>query len=234
MPSTPALKGGPESVGTRHWYPKVIDWSSKYPKEVFVQGSLTTKAVALTFDDGPDDVWTPKIASVLRQYNVKATFMCVGRRVQANPLVLQNLVKAGHEIGNHTWNHPNLTKIPIADVKTQIQETGDEIKRVTGVTPTLFRPPYGALNDAVIQEVQALGYKIVYWNVDSLDWDKLTGPQTAANVLSHTRPGSIILMHSAGGRGESLADTVEAIPYIVDSLREEGYTFLTVSKLLDL
>ncbi|MBX5437509.1 MAG: polysaccharide deacetylase family protein [Alicyclobacillaceae bacterium] len=229
---TSPLSGGPERVSERHSHTQHVDWHSLYPREVILRGPADRKRVALTFDDGPDQVWTPQILRILAQYAVKATFMCVGRRVQEHPQVLQWLVREGHEVGNHTFSHPNLTKIPLVEVRNQIVQTENEIHRVSGVRPRFFRPPYGALSDEVIREVRALGDIIIFWDVDSLDWARLTAVQVATNVLAHTAPGTIILMHSAGGNGESLANTVQALPYIIQTLREQGYTFTTVSDLL--
>jgi peptidoglycan/xylan/chitin deacetylase (PgdA/CDA1 family) len=224
---------GPERAEERHPHLVHVDWASRFPNEVILEGP-PRKEVALTFDDGPDDIWTPRVLDVLRRYGVPATFMCVGRRVQQYPQILQRLVREGHVVGNHSWNHPNLTKIPLAEARLQITRTTDEINRVAGVRPRLVRPPYGALNEELIREMIRLNYKIILWNVDSLDWAKLTAPQVAANILAHTRPGSIVLQHSAGGVGENLEDTVQAIPYVVETLRAGGYTFVTIPRLLNM
>lgn len=233
MRQLPPFKHGSERIEERHPHTKHIDWASLFPNEVILHGPAR-KEVALTFDDGPDDVWTPRILDVLAQHDVKATFMCVGERIQQNPEVLRRIVRDGHVVGNHSWDHPNLTKIPLAEVRTEIERTGSEIHRIAGVRPRLFRPPYGALNAEVIREATSLDYKIIFWNVDSLDWAGLTSFQVEANILAHAGPGSIVLQHSAGGRGESLADTVNALPDVVKKLREEGYKFLTVSDLLNI
>lgn len=224
---------GPERTAERHSHASHIDWSSRFPNEVILHGP-PRKEVSLTFDDGPDDVWTPRILSVLANYDVKATFMCVGRRIEQYPNVLRRMYREGHVIGNHSWNHPNLTKIPISEVRDQIERTAGVIDRLIGVRPRLFRPPYGALNEDVIREIRSLNYKIILWNVDSLDWAKLTASQVTANILAHAAPGSIILEHSAGGRGESLEDTVRALPRVIERLREEGFSFVTVPHLLDI
>lgn len=228
------FKHGPERISERPPHIQHIDWHSLYPNEIILSGPTDRKEVALTFDDGPDNVWTPRILAVLSQYDIKATFMCVGQRVQENPRFLRQIIREGHIVGNHSWDHPNFTKVPLSEVRQQIELTSTEIQRVAGVRPHFFRPPYGALNNEVIREIISMNYKIVFWDVDSLDWAGLTGPQTAANVLAHTRPGSIILMHFAGGRGASLEDTLQSLPYIILTLREEGYTFKTVSELLNM
>ncbi|MCF8563381.1 polysaccharide deacetylase family protein [Alicyclobacillus tolerans] len=225
---------GPERLSERPPHSQHVDWHALYPNDVILHGPTDRREAALTFDDGPDRVWTPRILSVLAQYGVKAEFNCVGQRVQQSPHMLEQIIQEGHNVENHSWSHPNFTKIPVAKAKRQIEQTNLLIEQITGVRPRFFRPPYGALNDEVIREVIALGMKILYWNVDSLDWSGLTRKQVVANVLGHTEPGAIILMHFAGGRGESLDGTVQALPYIIQTLRREGYTFKTVSALLNI
>ncbi|GGJ04803.1 hypothetical protein GCM10010885_12430 [Alicyclobacillus cellulosilyticus] len=227
----PAHAGGPERITERPPRAHHIDWHARYPNDIILHGPTDRKAIALTFDDGPDDVWTPQILRILAQYQVKATFFCVGQRVQQSPRVLQQIYREGHVVGNHSWSHPNLTRLSPAEVRAEVERTSDEIQRLLGVRPYLFRPPYGALSDEVIREVVAMGYKIVFWNVDSLDWAGLTGPQVAANVLAHAGPGAIVLMHSAGGTGEGREPTVQSLPYIIVTLRRFGYTFVTVPEL---
>ncbi len=229
----PQFKHGPERISERPPHTQHVDWHSLFPNEVILSGPTDRKIVALTFDDGPDDVWTPQILAVLAQYQIKATFNCVGSRVAQNPQMLQRMAREGHILANHSWDHPNFTKITLAEARDEIERTSQEIQRVAGVRPRYFRPPYGALDRDVIDEVIKLGYKILFWDVDSLDWAGLTGPQAAANVLAHTGPGAIILMHFAGGKGESLEDTVQALPYIITTLREEGYSFDTVPQLIN-
>ncbi|MCL6597868.1 MAG: polysaccharide deacetylase family protein [Alicyclobacillus macrosporangiidus] len=228
----PIHQHGPESSAERPPRPQHIDWHSRYPDLIILQGPATERAVALTFDDGPDTEWTPQILSILSSEQVKATFCCVGQRVRSNPDVLRRITREGHVVANHSYHHPNLTKLTREQIRTEITSTNQAIAQIIHRTPRFIRPPYGALNRTVIEVVQELNMKILFWNVDSLDWAGLTGPQVAANVLSHVSPGSIILMHSAGGRGESLQDTVDALPYIIHVLRREGYSFRTVSELL--
>ncbi|WP_245590502.1 polysaccharide deacetylase family protein [Aneurinibacillus terranovensis] len=202
-----------------------------FPGEVILNGP-PRKEIALTFDDGPDDTWTPLVLDVLRKHNVKATFMCVGKRAAANPQVLRRMFQEKHIIGNHSWDHPNLTKIPIKEVINQIKRCEDEIHRIIGVRTRFLRPPYGALNEEIIREAIKLNYRIIYWDVDSLDWDGLTARQVAHNILYNIRPGAIVLQHSAGGRGESLEDTVRALPVVIETLRREGYRLVTITELL--
>ncbi|MDP4086609.1 MAG: polysaccharide deacetylase family protein [Bacillota bacterium] len=228
------FQNGPERAEERPPHTQHVDWSSMFPHEVILHGPTNQKAISLTFDDGPDDVWTPMVLDVLKHFNIKGTFMCVGNRIQQHPHVLTRIIREGHVVGNHTWSHPNLTKIPLNQVRSQIESTANEIHRLAGVRPVLFRPPYGALNVSVIREIMALGDKIIYWDVDSLDWDGLTAQQVSTNILSNVRPGAIILQHCAGGRGESLLDTVQSLPHTIHTLHNEGYNFVTVPQLLNI
>ncbi|MBP1157012.1 MULTISPECIES: polysaccharide deacetylase family protein [unclassified Paenibacillus] len=223
--------GGPERPEEHASHIEHLDWSSKYPTEVILHGPLLKEA-ALTFDDGPDDQWTPKVLDVLARFHVKATFFVVGSRCDRNPDMLRRIAREGHVIGNHSWNHPNMAKLSPEVIRSQIQRTDDVIRMVTGTTPFLLRPPYGALSDTIVEEAIKAKKKIILWNVDSLDWMQLNGKQVAANILAHTCPGSIILQHSAGGVGESLQGTVDALPGVIKALRTQSYKLLTVPELL--
>lgn len=191
------------------------------------------KEVALTFDDGPDHIWTPRILDVLDNYRVHATFMCVGKAVQRNPQILRRIKDEGHIIGNHTWDHPYLTQLPVSEVQTQVLRTTEEIIRVAGVKTRLFRPPYGDLNDEVVRKIASLDHEVLLWDIDSWDWKGLTGPQVAKNILGHVRDRSIVLQHCSGP-AETVQGTLEALPYIIEVLRERGFTFSTIPQLLHL
>ena len=227
----PEHKDGPERVGERQPHADHVDWASQFPREVILHGP-SVKEVALTFDDGPDDHWTPRVLDALRDAGVKATFFCVGQRVQANPEVFRRILREGHIVGNHSWNHANLARIPLNEATDQIVRTNDEMHRVADVRPHLLRPPYGALSEPLIREATRLGMIIILWNVDSLDWTQIPAEQVAVNMLAHTGPGAIILQHSAGGEGQSLQNTVDALPRVISTLRNRGYAFRSVPELL--
>jgi peptidoglycan/xylan/chitin deacetylase (PgdA/CDA1 family) len=230
----PPLTGGPERPGQRPPYSRTIDWASLYPRDIILRGPMDRREVALTFDDGPDAVFTPQILNVLRRTGGKGTFFVVGRRVRRYPGVFQRMLREGHEVGNHSWSHPKMSRLSAGQVRTELRRASDEMNRVGNVRPRFFRPPYGALSETVIRVAVAEGYKIILWNVDSLDWSGIPRTVLATNVLSQVRPGSIILMHSATGRGGNLQNTVQALPSIIQRLRREGYRFVKVSELLDM
>ncbi len=189
------------------------------------------KLIALTFDDGPDDVYTPAVLDVLQQKQVRATFFLIGNRVEKYPEVTRRIVEEGHLIGNHTYTHPNTGKPLGEQLRTELERT-EAALAVFGVSPSyLFRPPYGALTAPAALEVANMGYRLALWSVDSLDWRGLTKEEVLNNVLPHIAPGRVILQHSAGGPGEDLSGSVLALPEIIDHLKQQGYTVVTMDEM---
>jgi peptidoglycan/xylan/chitin deacetylase (PgdA/CDA1 family) len=185
--------------------------------------------IALTFDDGPSTKLTPKLLDLLAAHHIKATFFVIGENVAAHPEIVARAVREGHEIGNHSWSHPMLSRLSDAAVRSQLQRTDDAIFKAAGVHPKLLRPPYGALSARQKRWItQEFGYKIVLWDVDPLDW-KNPGPMVVCNrILKMTRPGSIVLSHDIH-RG-----TIEAMPATLDQLQAKGFKFVTVSELISM
>lgn len=180
------------------------------------------KRVALTFDDGPDPKVTTQILDLLDKYDAKATFFMLGSRVEYYPEIAKSVQKAGHELGNHTWNHPNLVKANTKKIQEEILNTSAIIEEVTGEKATAFRPPYGSFNDIVNEQS---GLPLVLWDVDTLDWKHRNPHQLLNYVKQGTQDGSIILMHDIH---QSTADGLDAV---LSYLKGEGYTFVTVSDL---
>ncbi|SEF78366.1 Peptidoglycan/xylan/chitin deacetylase, PgdA/CDA1 family [Nonomuraea solani] len=179
------------------------------------------KCVALTFDDGPGR-HTDALLRHLASYRAKATFFVVGQNVAANPGIVRRTYAAGHEIGSHTWSHPDLTKLSAAGVRSQLARTDRAIRAATGVTPKLVRPPYGALNRTVRLQTRR---PMVLWSVDTLDWRFRDSARVARKAVTSVRPGSVILFHDIH------PSTVQAMPAVLRSLSKRGYTFVTVSQL---
>ncbi|MFI6734839.1 polysaccharide deacetylase family protein [Nonomuraea sp. NPDC050451] len=179
------------------------------------------KCVALTFDDGPGP-YTDTLLAYLAAYHAHATFFVVGGNVVTYPRVLRRTVAAGHEIGNHTWSHPDLTRLPPARVRSQLGRTDQAIRAVTGVVPRLVRPPYGALNATVRRQTDR---PMVLWSVDTLDWRFRSSATVARRALRSVRPGSVILFHDIH------PTTVRAMPRVLRKLAKRGYRFVTVSEL---
>ena len=164
---------------------------------------------------------------MLKDRGIRATFFVVGQCVAEEPQVARQIVAEGHELANHSWNHPLLSKMAEGSVRDQIQRTHDVVKQETGATMTLFRPPYGGFT--VNQRTWAnatWGYKTVLWDVDSLDWKHRSPAKTQAIILSDARPGSIILCHDIH------KTTIDAMPATLDGLIAKGLKLVTVSELL--
>lgn len=228
------LAGGPERTTRGFPQREIIDLVSEYPQDFFRQGSMKEAKVALSFDDGPDNDYTVKILDVLKKHKVKATFFLIGKRCEMYPEVVDRMVKEGHIIGNHSWSHPNIIKLSNRKALKEFLDAEKFIKKQAGYAPTLIRSPYGSLDREKVELFRDKGYKIIAWNVDSLDWKGLSAAEVKTNVLENMQQGSIILQHSSGGVGEDLSGTVEALDGIIRVLKKDGYRFVTVDKLLDL
>jgi peptidoglycan-N-acetylglucosamine deacetylase len=183
--------------------------------------------IALTFDDGPNATLTPKLLDLLAARHLKATFFVVGQNAADHPDVLKRAVREGHEIGNHSWSHPNLGKMSDEAVRRELQKTEDAIVAAIGKKPTLMRPPYGSITARQKKWIhEEFGYRIILWDVDPLDW-KRPGPSVVtARILKETRAGSIVLAHDIH------PPTIEAMPATFDQLIKKGFKSVTVTELL--
>lgn len=200
-------------------------------KLVINRGVSMKKQVAFTFDDGPDTPFTKQVLEILKKEQVPATFFVVGRNVNAHPQLLRKIAEEGHTVGNHSWNHPQLNKMNVAEVSKQISSTNEAIQKVIGKKPTLFRPPYGAFNQMVLGEVKKNNMKVILWSVDTRDWDHRTKDEIMEVFHKQISPGGIILQHDAGNEG--LKETVNALPHMIQELKRQGYRFVTVDQLLE-
>ncbi|MCM3240217.1 polysaccharide deacetylase family protein [Heyndrickxia oleronia] len=208
--------------------------NNKYQNTFFLYGSKTKREIALTFDDAPDNIFTPQILDILKQKGVKATFFVVGYRIKEHPDIFKRIIREGHALGNHSYNHANFSKLSNTEFRNQIIKTDNIIKQYTGYIPRMIRPPYGNINEEQLQWLKLHNKKIVNWNVDSLDWKGLDEDQVASNVLLHVKPGAIILQHSGTGTGGDLSGTVKSLPKIIDELNKEKYHLVTIPKLLNI
>jgi cellulose synthase/poly-beta-1,6-N-acetylglucosamine synthase-like glycosyltransferase/peptidoglycan/xylan/chitin deacetylase (PgdA/CDA1 family) len=189
--------------------------------------------IALTFDDGPDPVWTPRILDVLRRNHVQATFFVVGTQVAAHPELVRRIVADGHEIGIHTFTHPDLSRLAPWQRSLELRETQLAVAGAAGVTTALLRPPYSSENDAlddadwsVLKQADAAGYVTVLSTRDAEDWQRPGVDRIVANATPHGRAGQILLMHDAGG---DRSQTVAALGALVPRLKAQGFKFATVS-----
>ena len=211
---------------------------------VIRQFGAAGKEVALTFDDGPDPEWTPQILDILKREHVHATFFIIGGNAEANPGIVQRMLADGHEVGNHTYTHPNLSDTPVEAVTLELNATQRLFEALTGRSLRLFRPPY--LGDAEptdddeivpVEVAQNMGYIPVGEHVDPVDWALPGAAKIAQRTLDQVHaarpdmPRNIVLLHDAGG---DRSQTVEALPILIEKLKAEGYQFVPVSKLAGL
>ncbi|VTS25188.1 polysaccharide deacetylase family protein [Streptococcus dysgalactiae] len=180
------------------------------------------KLVALTFDDGPDPRTTPQVLDILAKYQAKGTFFMMGSKVAGNEALVKRVSEAGHEIGNHSWDHPNLTKLTVDQIQYQVNATNQAISKACGKKPLYLRPPYGATNDTV---QRASGLAQMLWTVDTRDWENHSTAGIMANIKKQLQPGGVVLMHDIH------QTTVNALPTVMEYLKAEGYQCVTVSDL---
>lgn len=201
-------------------------------KSTFVTNGPDVKRIALTFDDVPDPRFTPQILDVLKEYGVKATFFVNGQRVLNHPELAKRIHDEGHVIGNHSFTHPDFNKISMTAFISEIKKTEQAIFPITGYIPKLIRPPYGEITEEQLIWAAEHKYRVVNWNVDSLDWKGLNKEQVLSNILSGIRPGAIVLQHGGGGYGSKLQGTIDALPEVIKTLKNQGYELVTVPELL--
>lgn len=181
------------------------------------------KYIALTFDDGPHKIYTPKLLEGLRKRGVHATFFLIGQNIDGNEDIIRQMKEDGHLIGNHSQNHMQLTREQTKQACDQINRTNEMIERITGETPVYVRPPFGSWSEELEGMVPM---RVVLWSIDPLDWKTQNKNRIVRHIVSHAEDGSIILLHD-------VYDTsVEAALEVIDTLSAEGYNFVTVDELL--
>lgn len=199
-------------------------------KRVILNTLNRRKKLALTFDDGhkyPDQVFQK-----LEQYNIKATFFLCGNCIEKNLEIYRKIYKAGHEIGNHSYNHPHMAELSKEEVLSELKQTQQLMRKITdeGEEPGLFRFPYGSKNETVLRFVEKQGFIPVSWTVDSKDWTGISAEEICNNIMKseHLGHGAIILMHTSG------AHTVEALDLLIPQLRKRGYEIVKISELFQI
>ncbi len=195
----------------------------------FKNGSREEKLIALTFDDGPHPKETHEILDVLDKYHVKGTFFVVGKHANWYSKPLIRASKEGHEIGNHTFSHPDISNLSSDDIKKELKDCEDTLVKLTGKRPTLFRPPYGSYSeDKMAQIAKDCGYKIILWTtIDARDWKNPPPTEISNIIINKVQNGDIILLHDYGTE-----NTVKALDEIIPTMTEKGYKFVTVSELI--
>ena len=199
---------------------------------VFFRARTTHRVVALTFDDGPDPRWTPQVLDQLRRHHARATFFMIGRNAEAHPALVHEVMNAGDEVANHTWDHPDLELLNPSTVDAEIEMGSTALESVGAPVPKYFRPPKGLTDDAVGVIADAHRYRTVFWDL-CVEHFVDHAPEIFTSVqdlLARVRPGSIILAHDGGipNRGR----TMLALPMVLDGLQARGYRMVDVSQLL--
>ena len=190
-----------------------------------MRGPTTGKYIALTFDDGPHPLYTPRILEILRRYNVKATFFVVGMMAERYPTLVKAELGGGHDVGNHTYHHVNLNMTPPAYVATEIKACGEVLASIAGKAPHLFRPPGGDYNDNVAEVSDALGYQMILWTDDPGDYASPGEDVIEQRILDAASPGGIILIH------DGVQQTIDVLPKIIKDLKSQGYEFVTIDEM---
>ena len=206
--------------------------SSLVNGKVYYHYKTVEPYLCLTFDDGPRKNQTLKTLSILKKYNIKATFFVVGENIEYQKDVLKQVYEQGHEIGNHMYAHENINKISKQEIKESIIKTNKLIKEVTGKDSKIIRPPYGIVNDTLKEICDELDMDIILWtdDKDSKDWELIPESEIINNVTKKVSNGDIFLFHDGN---EKYKNTLSAIDVIIPQLQKKGYKWVTVSTLIN-
>ena len=183
----------------------------------------TVKSIAISFDDGPGATTTPQLLQILKEKNVHATFFVLGENTAQHPDIVKQTAEAGHEIGNHTYDHQDLATLSAQSITEEVTKADTEIKKATGKTPTFVRPPYGSITSVGASVIQRA---IIEWSVDSEDWKTRNPDLILQKIQATVYDGAIILFH------DIYPETIRAVPQVIDYLQEQGYRITTVGDLL--
>ncbi|GHH72739.1 oligosaccharide deacetylase [Streptomyces sulfonofaciens] len=224
MPAAAARRGayrlrpiaGDSALGTPAFHPQV-----RTHAELTLPGRA--RAVALTFDDGPDPDFTPQVLAVLRTYRVQATFFVIGENAAAFPRLLHDIAAGGHVVANHSYTHPQLTTLSLGKVKDELGRTSDVIERVLDAPPRWCRAPYGEWDAPSLRVCARLGMEPLGWSIDTNDWARPGIGSIKRAVTRGIEPGSIILQHDGGG---DRSQTVRAVSDYLPRLLDKGYEFV--------
>ncbi len=184
------------------------------------------KKLSISFDCAWGAEYTDKLLEIMQKNGVRCTFFAVQFWVEKYPEYAKKIVEAGHELGTHSRTHPYMSKLSKAEIENELKSSSAAIKAATGVTPTLFRPPYGDYNDLLIETSNALGLYPIQWDVDSLDWKNLSATEISLRIVNGAKNGSIILCHNNG------LHTAEALPMIFSTLKNRGFEFVPIGELI--
>lgn len=207
-------------------YGRAIEASATERKIPIYNVDTQDKVVSLSFDAAWGNEQTQTLLDILDKYKIKSTFFLVGNWVDNYPDDVKKISDAGHDVGNHSDTHAHLPQLDNSGILNELQSCNEKVKKITGKSPTLFRPPYGDYNNAVVEATNSIDMYCVQWNIDSLDWKNPSPQDMVARIKKNLCPGSIILMHNGA------ENTPEALPLIIEMIQEEGYKIVPVSQIL--
>lgn len=218
---------GASVIYSKGMAPKVLESFIDQNKELPIYSVETQdKKIAISFDAAWGDEFTQEILDILEEYHVKSTFFLVEFWVDKYPHQVKSIYDAGHDIGNHSSSHPDMSKLSKEEIIHELNTTGDKITKIIGEKPILFRPPYGAYNNQLIQTAKEEGYYTIQWDVDSLDWKELGAENIIDRITSKVQKGSIILCHN------NAKHLTKALPTVLERLQGEGYKIVPISELI--
>ncbi len=200
----------------------------------FCGGNSTTKQIALTFDDGPNDPHTLHLLDVLARHNVRATFFMIGRYVRQRPDIAAKVAQRGHVIGNHTFTHPLLTIQSMSRIRDEITHCSAALTDAVGEHSNLFRPPWGGRRPGVFSLVRQLGLEPVMWNVTGYDWNAPSADHIEQKVARRIHGGAVVLLHDGGhaGFGADRSKTVGVVDRVITRYKAENYSFGTIPEMM--
>jgi peptidoglycan-N-acetylglucosamine deacetylase len=219
-----AATAGYQSMGpTARWYGRT-----------FIGLPRGAKEIALTYDDGPNDPHTFHLLDVLAKNNVRATFFMIGRFAEKRPDIVQQVVKAGHVVGNHTFTHPALALQSAAKIKSELENCAHALDDAIGTHSNLFRPPFGARRPVVLRIAREMGLAPVMWNVTGYDWNAKSSESIERKCARQVRGGDVVLLHDGGHlqMGTDRAFTVKATDNIITRYKTQGREFLTIPEMM--
>jgi len=197
------------------------------------RGPSGARSIALTFDDGPDPRWTPRVAELLAARGVRATFFLVGQRAEASPSSVRALVDAGHEVASHGWSHRSLWLCGPRRTADEVLRAQDHLTELSGAAPRLFRPPWGMVNAALFGVLRGAGLRCVLWSIQPEGLRPRPPGAQAEHVLARAHPGAIVDLHDAEGVAGAPERLATALPAMIDGLHDRGYALTTVTDLLE-
>ncbi|MCM3362185.1 polysaccharide deacetylase family protein [Niallia sp. MER TA 168] len=226
------LKGNSDQLTNKQWQAMqtwrsdIVNFKENQPN-LYINGR-NEKKISLTFDDGPDEIVTPKIIEILQNHHVKGNFFFIGSEAEKYPQVVKNAYENGNLVLSHSYHHVDLTTLSNAEQANEINNAGLAIQTIIGKEPAMIRPPYGETNETLIENAKDKGYSVIIWSIDTLDWSQKDAENIIKNVTDNLRNGDIILMHSDSEKTE----TAKALPTIIKAVQKKGFEIVGLDELL--